>query len=387
MVSELPRRRALDRVVRPTRAEVSLSALRHNLAEARRVAAPAEVLAVVKANAYGHGAVTVARALEDAGVGHLGVALVEEGVELRNAGVRAPILVMGGSYDAGWDLVVQFGLTPTVFRVEHLDALQAAAEAGGQSVKVHLKIDTGMNRLGVRTHELGPLLEHMKSLSRLSLEGVASHFANADVAGSPGCDEQLSRFSRAVDEVRGRGFEPRWRHVANTAGTLEVPRAHDQGLCNLVRLGLLLYGYVPAPALAAKVNLRPVLSWRTGVNHVKLVPQGESVSYGSTWTAQRDSEIATLPVGYADGYDRAYSNRGVALVGGRRAPIVGRVCMDMCMLDVTDIPGVRVGDEVVLLGEQGGQRVGAEELADLAGTIEYEVLCGVGARVPRVAVD
>lgn len=384
MPFDLPRRRALDHLVRPTRAEISESALRNNLRAAKQAFAPAEVLAVVKANAYGHGAVQVARVLEDEGVAMLAVALVEEGIELRNAGVRAPILVMGGSYHGGYQLLVEYSLTPTVFRREHLEGLRAAA--GDRRVAVHLKLDSGMGRIGALPSELPALLEALKASPELELEGFLSQLANADIADSELTAVQLKRFREGLARVRDAGFQPKWRHLANSAGALTQPQARDGAEVNLVRPGLFLYGLVTAPWLEGRVKLERVMTWKTGITHLKTVAAGTTVSYGSTWVAMKESVLATLPVGYADGYSRTFTNRAMALVRGRRVPVVGRVTMDMCVLDVTAVPGVAVGDEVVLLGGQGKERVDAEELASLMDSIHYEVLCGVGARVPRLLV-
>ena len=384
MPFELPRRRALDNLVRPTRAEVSEAALRGNLRAAKQAFAPADVLAVVKANAYGHGAVHVARVLESEGVAMLGVALVEEGIELRNAGVRAPILVMGGSYEGGYDLLVEHQLTPTVFRAEHLEGLREAA--GDDKVAVHLKLDSGMGRIGALPSELPALLKALKASPQLEVEGYMSQLANADIAGDELTKTQLQRFRDGLARVRDAGFQPKWRHLSNSAGALTLPEGRDGADINLVRPGLILYGLVTAPWLDGRVKLERVMSWKTGITHLKTVEAGATVSYGSTWVAMKKTVLATLPVGYADGYSRCFTNRAVALVRGKRCPVVGRVTMDMCMLDVTGVPGVGVGDDVVLLGGQGRERVDAEELATLMDSIHYEVLCGVGARVPRLLV-
>jgi alanine racemase len=379
MPFELPRRRALDHLIRPTRAEISEAALRANLEAVRKLSAPAEVLAVVKANAYGHGAVHVARVLEDKGVAMLGVALVEEGIELRNAGVKAPILVMGGSYEGGYELIVEHRLTPTVFRPEHLEGLKRAA--GGKRVAVHLKLDSGMGRIGAQPKELPALLDALKAAPELELEGFLSQLASADVAGTDQTPSQLKVFQAALKRVRDAGFAPKWRHLSNSAGVLARVSAAE---VNLVRPGLMLYGLVTAPWLEGKVKLERVMTWKTGITHVKTVEAGATVSYGATWVAPKRSVLATLPVGYADGFSRTFSNRAAVLVRGVRAPVVGRVTMDMCVVDVTHVPGAAVGDEVVLLGGQGQERVDAEELAALMDTLHYEVLCGVGARVPRL---
>ncbi len=383
---EIPRRRALDTLIRPTRAEVSAQALRHNLAVARKLAAPAEVMAVVKANAYGHGAVQVARVLEAEGVAMLGVALVEEGVELRNAGVKAPILVMGGSYDGGYGLLVEHRLTPTLFRREHIDGLIAAAQKAGTPATAHLKLDTGMSRLGVQPSELPEFLTLLRGArGSVALEGFLSHFANADVKNDPLTTAQSTRFREGLARVRDAGFNPRFRHLSNSAGML-VDALHDGLEVNLVRPGLLLYGLLPDAWLGGTAELRPVVAWKTGVMHLKTVEAGTAVSYGGTWTAPRTSRIATLPIGYADGFSRVYSGKASVLVHGRRAPVVGRVTMDMVMVDVTGIDGVQVGDEVVILGAQGNEAIPAEELARWADTLHYEVLCSLGARVPRLLV-
>jgi alanine racemase len=372
--------------IRPTRAEIDLGALTRNLQTLQTAAPGVDVLAVVKADAYGHGAVPVSRALEAAGVRFLGVALVEEGLALRQAGLKSDILVLGGAYEGSWELMLEQGMIPVVFRPEHLSALDAASAARGTTARAHLKVDTGMGRLGVLPPDVPAFLEAARSCRRLSLEGLCSHFANADLADAALTEQQILRFRTALGQMRAAGFEPRWRHLSNSAGLLALPEARDGMEMNVARPGLALYGLQPAPWLRPPRVLEPVLSWKTSVVHLKTVPAGTPISYGSTWTAPRPSRIATLPVGYADGWSRLLSNRGAVLVRGRRAPIVGRVCMDLCMVDVTDLPGVEVGDEVVLIGRQGAEAQDAHQLAALESTIAYDVLCAIGARVPRVVV-
>ena len=372
--------------IRPTRAEIDLGALTRNLTTLHAAAPGVDVLAVVKADAYGHGAVPVSRALEAAGVRSFGVALVEEGLALRQAGLTSDILVLGGAYDGGWDAMLEHRMIPVVFRPEHLTALDAAAGDRGVTARAHLKVDTGMGRLGVLPGELPTFLEAARRCRRVSLEGLCSHFANADLADAALTAQQVTRFRTALGQMRAAGFDPRWRHLSNSAGLLALPQARDGVEMNLARPGLGLYGLQPAPWLRPPRVLEPVLSWKTSVVHLKSVPPGTPISYGSTWTAPRASRIATLPVGYADGWSRLLSNRGVVLVRGRRAPIAGRVCMDLCMVDVTDVPGVDVGDEVVLIGRQGTEVQDAHQLAVLQSTIAYDVLCAIGARVPRVVV-
>ena len=373
--------------IRPTRAEIVLGALTRNLATLHAAAPGVDVLAVVKADAYGHGAVPVSRALEAAGVRFLGVALVEEGLVLREAGLRSDILVLGGAYDGGWELMLEHRMVPVVFRSEHLTALEAAARARGTTARAHLKVDTGMGRLGVLPADVPAFLDAARGCRRVELEGLCSHFANADLADATLTGLQVTRFRTALQQMRAAGFDPRWRHLSNSAGLLALPEARDGVEMNLARPGLALYGLAPAPWLRPPRALEPVLRWKTAVMHLKSVAAGTPISYGSTWTAPRPSRIATLPVGYADGWSRLLSNRGSVLVRGRRAPIVGRVCMDLCMVDVTDIPGAEVGDEVVLLGRQGNEEQDAHRLAALQSTIVYDVLCAIGARVPRVVVE
>jgi alanine racemase len=375
---ELPR-------IRPTRAEIDLSALVCNVRTLRAAAPGCGLLAMVKADAYGHGAQLVARVLEAEGVELLGVALIEEGLALREVGVRSEILVLGGAYSGGWDALVEARLCPAVFREDHLEAFAAAARRHGVEPRAHLKVDTGMARLGAMPQEVPALLVRARALG-VALDGVLSHFANADLADAATTREQLERFKTVLRQVDGAGFRPRWRHLANSAALVALPTARDGKLLNLVRPGVALYGLSSAPWITPERPLEPVLSWKTAIVHLKEVPTGTAVSYGGTWTAQRPTRIATLPVGYADGYARRLSNRAQVLVRGQRAPVVGRVCMDLCMVDVTDVPDASLEDEVVLLGRQGAEDIGATELAGWAETISYEVLCAVGARVPRVAV-
>ncbi len=377
--------------IRPTVATVDLDAVAHNYRLAR-ASAGRPAIGVVKADAYGHGAVPVARRLAAEGAPFLAVALVEEGLALRAAGIETPVLVLGAAYGEAWELLVAHRLTPLIFRPEHLAGLAAAARAAGVRAPAHLKVDTGMGRIGLPPSELAAFLDAARAAPEVALEGICTHFASADLEDRELTTRQVGLFNAAAEAMRAAGMPLRWRHLANSAGTLEYPDAWQ----DLTRPGIMLYGYVPfappgpvpARAVDARRALQPALRWSTAVTHVKTVPAGTPVSYGGRWVAARPSRIATLPVGYADGYHRRLSGRpgfGCAevLVRGRRAPIAGTVCMDMCMADVTDVPGVEVGDEVVLLGEQGGERIDADELAARAGTISYEILCNVGARVPR----
>jgi alanine racemase len=335
---------------------------------------------MVKADAYGHGAARVAMALQEAGTEMFGVAIVEEGIALRQAGVTRPVLVLGGLYPGQEEELVRHDLVPTLFDLEVARRLDDWAAGAGVCLPFHLKIDTGMGRVGFRPEELASVLSELAGLKALRLEGVLSHLALADEPGHALTERQISLFRDCLRQVRRAGFSPRFRHLSNSAAVL----SRDVPECNMVRPGIVLYGGLPAPAFADHLDLRPVMSFRTSVAQVRLVPEGSGVSYGHRFVARRPTLLAVIPVGYADGYSRLLSNRGEVLVRGRRARVAGTVCMDWTMIDVTDVPGVAVGDEVTLLGRDNGQRITAEEWAARIGTIGYEVLCQVSKRVPRI---
>jgi alanine racemase len=360
---------------RPTRAEIDLGAMAHNLAAARAVAAGCRVYAVVKADAYGHGLVPVARWLEQQAVDGLCVALAEEGLTLRAAGVTVPILVLSGAYGDAHERVLAAHLTPVIYSYAQAEAFHQAAE--GRELAVHLKIDTGMGRLGVPLHELSALLDALAGLPRLRLEGVMTHLSSAD--SDPAFTQaQLARFELALAQVRARGFSPRFVHAANSAGTYCFGDARQ----NLVRVGIALYGVPPAPGEGA--TLQPVMNLRSEVLALRELPAGSAVGYDQTYRTTRDTRIATVPIGYGDGLMRAASNRGCMLVRGQRCPIVGRISMDLTTLDVTELAECSVGDEVMVIGRQGENRISAEELARACETIAYEVLTNISPRVPRV---
>jgi len=369
---------------RPTIAEVSLAALRHNCREARRLAGDGTgVLAVVKADAYGHGAVAAGRAFLEAGAWGLGVSAVSEGVELRQAGIGGPVVVLGGAFPGEEPAVVAHDLDVAVWSLERGEVLARLAREAGREVRVHLKVDTGMARLGVEIERARALAEAIAGLGGLHLVGVFSHFASADAVDTAQARAQLGRFRTAVESVRSAQLDPPLVHLANSAATLCLPDAHFA----LVRPGIMLYGYPPAPHLAVRAVLRPAMRLRTRIAQLRDVPPDTPVGYGGTWRARRPARIATLPLGYADGYHRLVSNRAQMLVHGRRVPVAGRVCMDHVMLDVTDVPEAAVGDLVVAFGPQAGAMLGADTVGDWAETIPYEILTGVGKRVPRVYLE
>jgi alanine racemase len=367
--------------IRPTEARVDLGVLGENYRRLREAIGPrVGIIAVVKADAYGHGAVRVARMLEGLGVRGFGVATVEEGVELQEAGVRSPILIMGAAFGRDHEEVLARKLVPMVGDPEDVERFARAARALSLlRAAIHVKVDTGMTRLGVTTDLFGELLRQAARHPSVRVDGLATHFACADEAEAAPTEQQLERFIGCLEQARALGADPQVIHAANSAATLRFPRSRF----DLVRPGLCLYGargseHVPDP------GLRPVMSLHTRVNALRRVPAGTAVSYGATFVTQRPSVIATLPVGYADGYPRGLSNRGQVLVKGKRAPVVGRVCMDLTMVDVTEVEGVGVGDAVTLLGGEGAAAIGPDELARWAGTISYEILCGFSRRVPRV---
>ncbi len=370
----------MTRQVRPTWAEIDLGVLAANVRALKACAGRAALMAVVKADAYGHGAVQVALRAREAGAEWLGVAIPEEGFALRRAGVDGPILVLGWTPPGQAAAVVEEGLAATVSSLEGAKAFSRVADAGLEA-RVHLKVDTGMGRLGILPGPAG----REEALAILNLrgvrvEGIYTHFATADDADKTFALRQLEVFLDFVEELGRYGATFAMRHAANSAALLDLPQSH----LDMVRPGLALYGYLPSPHVSRKVPLRPPLSWKTRVSHVKRLPAGSSVGYGATFRTTRPTMVATLPVGYADGYPRLLSNNAEVLVGGRRCPVIGRVCMDQMMVEVPDALKVSVGEEVVLLGSQGAQTVDADELAGRAGTIAHEILTGLSPRVPRV---
>jgi alanine racemase len=369
--AELPNEQSL----RPLRSLRETSASQRESSASRR--GPPGILAVVKANAYGHGAAQVGRALEAAGASMLACADVEEGVSLREAGVRIPLLVFGAliSDVAG---VFDYDLTPTVSSPAAASALAAAAAARGVRLRCHLKIDTGMNRLGFRFDNLGRTMPSVLGSPHLAFDAVCTHFATADLPESPFLEAQRSRFEQALATLDGLGWRPPARHAANSAALLRDSRTWY----DLVRPGLLLYGLAPPPLNATTLDLRPALSLTSRIVAVKGVRPGEGTGYGLRWTAEGPRSIAIVPAGYADGIDTRLANRGAVLVRGRRVPVVGSVCMDMMTIDVTGLD-LAPGDEVAIIGRQGGEEITAREIAATIGAIPWEVVCRLGARIGR----
>ena len=370
---------------RPTFAEIDLSALRHNYRLISSLVPDGTgILAVVKADAYGHGFMDISRELDRLGVDAFGVAFLAEGIQLRKSGIDRPILLLGGVYPGQERKCIGFNISTALFSLEQAQALNQAAAKLFRKAQVHLKVDTGMGRLGIPYDEVPEFLNTLAQLPNISLEGIISHFASADECDDAGRDFtrlQSERFNRVVCQAREAGFQPRYIHIANSAGTVTGTPCD----CNLVRPGITLYGVPPAPEFHDQLDLRPVMRLKSKIAMLKWVEAGSSVSYGRRYTAGERALIASVPVGYADGYPRSLTNRGEALVRGRRARVAGTVCMDWIMLDVTGIPGVTVGDDVILMGsDSNGSSIRVDELAERAGTISYEILCGISKRVPRI---
>lgn len=365
--------------IRPTRAEIDLESVVEN-ARLLGARAASPLLAVVKADAYGHGACQVAHKLQEASVVMgFGVSLVEEGIELRQSGITQPILVMGPSLGDAYQAMVEHRLTPMVSDERHIKPLAQAASEQGRIMDLHLKVDTGMSRLGLRLKDTPDVLDRLERESALRVAGIASHLACADIDDPSDPEsmtaQQLARFDELADACRARLGDSLLLHIANSAGILRFPDA----LYNLARPGIALYGN----GSGEEVGLRQALRLCSKITQLRQLQPGDSVSYGARWTATRASSAAIVPVGYADGLPRDLSGKGSALISGRRCPIIGTVSMDMIVVDVTDLPGVDVGDEVVLIGRQGGAQIRVAEIAGHCDISEYEVSCGISKRVPR----
>lgn len=373
------------RFQRPTIAEIDLEALTFNLRSVRDfVGAEVKCMAVVKANAYGHGAVICAERLEKAGVDWFGVATLEEAIELRASGIVTPILCLGGVWPGQEAIFIESNITPAVFSVNAAADMDKTARSLGRVADVHVKIDTGMGRVGVPFRGVSETAERLAQLPNVRVQALMTHFAAADDLTADFTGEQTKRFFEAVRIFQQRGIEPEFIDLANSPGAVGHPRSR----ANMVRLGGVLYGLGGdvLPKGIKTPELRRVMSIKTRIAQIKTIGAGETVGYGRTFTAERDTLIGTIPIGYHDGYRRALSNRGQVLINGRSAPIAGRISMDWTTIVLDDIPEVSVGDEVVVIGRSGRSEIAAEDLAGLIGTISYEITCGISARVPRLAV-
>ena len=365
---------------RPTRVEVDLEHIRHNVRLFVELVGPScQVMAVVKADGYGHGAVETARAALQAGASRLGVALVEEGEELRESGLEAPIHLLFEPPPAAAPRVVELGLVPTVYDLDYARALSRAARGRGGEIPVHLKVDTGMHRVGAMPAEAADLAEGIERLPGLELEGVYTHLAMASEPGDPFTLRQWEVFNHVLEELEERGLKVPVRHAAASGAALSLPESRLE----MIRLGIAMYGLLPGEGYRGRLDLRPALSLKTRLSHVFWACAGEGVSYGLTYRCERDAWIAVLPLGYADGLARALSNRWEVLIAGRLYPLVGTVCMDLCMVDLGE-DHYAPGEEATVIGGYGEEEIGVERMAKELGTINYEVVCDLGKRVPRL---
>ncbi len=371
---------------RPTWAEINLDNLTSNFKSVKDfINQKIKFMAVVKADAYGHCAVECAKRLEKEGIDWFGVALPEEGLELRRNGITKPILCLGGFWVGQESILLENDLTPVIFQWEKAEILDRAAQVNGLTVKAHIKIDTGMGRIGIRFDEIDFFIEKVKSLKNIRFDGIMTHFAAADsFKEKKFTNLQIERFNKTVETFELNGFEFSYKDLANSPASLAYPDSYR----NLVRLGGILYGLGDdvLPDWIEKPELKPVLSLFSKITYLKKVKTGETLGYGRTFRAERDSVIATIPIGYQDGFRRSLSNRGRVIINGKFAEIVGRISMDWTILDVTEIPAVKIGDQVVLIGEQNGLKISAEEIAKLTDTISYEITCGIDRRVRRIYV-
>ncbi|MBN2058577.1 MAG: alanine racemase [Candidatus Saganbacteria bacterium] len=360
-----------------TYAEIDLNAIKHNIGQIRKLLAPAtRYMAVVKANAYGHGAVAVSRAAVEAGADSLAVANLKEALELREAGIVSPILILTESPTSVMDEIVQYDLSQTLYSFSEAKALSEEAAKRNKKARVHVKIDTGMGRVGVQPSEALAFITKIASLPALELEGVFTHFAKAEDPQDNFTKEQFQKFSQVISRIPNVAI----KHSANSAAVLFHPETH----LDMVRVGLMMYGLYPqGDGARRRVELKPALSFKSRVTYLKRIPAGTPLSYGCTYVAPADTAVATIPVGYADGFSRRLSNRGQVIIRGKRFKVVGRVTMDLTMVNIGDTD-VAVGDEVILIGEQNNQMISADEIAGLEDTISYEVVCGIGKRVPRI---
>ena len=365
---------------RPTWAEVNLKSLVYNLNQVKKaLPAHTRIMATIKADAYGHGLIPVARKLAGCGVDYFGVASIDEGIKIRSAGIKVPILILGLVFKKDIAPLFKHGLTCTVCSYELALELDKMARKSGQKAKVHIKVDTGMGRVGVTPEEGLKLIKEINRLKFIEIEGVFTHFALAD-ADKEFTSRQIFLFNQLIFKLAREGINIPLLHTANSMALLAYPDSHF----NMVRPGLVLYGLYPKPGL--KVRLKPVLSLKTKVMFVKKVPKGCGISYGHIYVTKNNTTVITLPIGYGDGYPRNLSNSGKVLVKGKSFKISGRICMDQIMVDVGSLE-VRLGDEAVLIGCQGKNQITTEELASLSGTIPYEIVCGLGSRIPRVYID
>lgn len=365
-------------------AEVDLDRLAHNMREIRKASQSREMIAVIKADGYGHGALDIAPTLLENGATRIAVAVLNEAVELRRGGIEEPIMVLGFTPPSLIDMLLRYDIEQTVYSYELAKDISQLAKKKNKIAKVHIALDTGMGRIGfLPNEESAEEVYKISKLPNIIIEGLFSHLSSADEEDKTYTRLQLDRYNSFYDRLLEKGIKINIRHIANSAAIIDMPEAHFEA----VRPGIILYGYYPSEeVLRQKITLKPVMSLKTNIVHIKKLPAGEYISYGRKFKTSRESIIATLPVGYADGYTRLLFNKAKVIINGSFVPVIGRICMDQCMVDVTDIPCAKLGDEVVLMGEQGDLEFTADHIAELIGTINYEITCMISKRVPRVYV-
>lgn len=372
-----------NKLTRPVWAEVNLDNIKFNIKQVKKnIPEETLVMAVVKADAYGHGVLQVAQAAVKAGADRLAVALPEEGRQLRNSDFKLPIQILGEVLPEQVSLLVEWNLIPTISKMETVKKLDELAAEKGIVKKVHVKVDTGMGRIGIFPDNAVEFIKKVKSFDNIEVEGLMTHFAKADEKDKGYTYNQWEKFQMVIDELKEENIEISIKQAANSATIIDLPHM----ALNMVRPGIMMYGLRPSHEVDQEFKLKPALSWKAKIVYLKEVPPGTGISYGATYITDEKAQIATIPIGYADGYSRLLSNKGKVLINGQRAPIRGRVCMDQFMVDVSHIDDVKVGDEVVLIGTQGDKEVSATELANIIGTINYEITCDITKRVPRIYI-
>jgi len=364
-----------------TWAEIDLNAIKHNLYQLKGIVEPqgSKVLAIIKDNAYGHGAIEAAKVAQSINIGTFGVATIEEATQLRQAGIKDPILILGCILPEQAETVVEYGITQTISDISVCEAISRIAKHLKKTVKIHVKIDTGMGRIGVAYDRATQFIEQVSQIPNIIVEGIYTHFASADT-DRDFTELQIKRFRWIISSLDKKNIYIPIKHAANSAGILNFPSAYF----DMVRPGIAIYGLYPCDNPLKQIDLKPALSLKTRVVYLKELPAGHGISYKCTYITQKPTKVATLPVGYGHGYNRKLSNSGEVLIKGKRTSIIGLVCMDQCLCDVTDIPDASVGDEVVLIGRQGNEQITADEIADKTGTISYEVVCGIHSNVSRI---
>lgn len=370
--------------IRPVWAEINLNNLESNIREIKRLTNSKEIIAIIKADAYGHGALEIAPTLLENGATRLGVAIITEAMELRRGGIKAPIMILGYTPLTFAKELINYDIEQTVCSYDYAETLSKEAKKFNKYARIHIALDTGMGRIGFLPNEKS--LEDVYKISKLPniiIEGVFSHFSSADEGNKEYTYFQLNKFDWFCDELKSKGVNPKIRHIGNSAGIIDLPETYYDA----VRPGIILYGHYPSnEVLMNKIILKPVMTLKTNVIHLKKLPKGEYISYGRGFKTERESLIATLPVGYADGYTRLLFGKAKVIINGKLAPVVGRICMDQCMVDVTEVGEVNIGDDVILMGEDNGVKFDADDIANLIGTISYEVVCMISKRVPRVYI-